>query len=706
MTRRREEEGAKRAPELSARVGTVKGIGPRRAEALAETGILTVEDLLLTLPFRYEDRSRFAAVSELHPGMRAAVRGIIASPVLLRTRIRGFTIFHLQLRDESGILPCVWYNQPYLRHILKEGRRAVLFGEAVLPDRGKRVLQFMNPQHEILGDDPDGVHTGRIVPIYRRVGDLSSRGMRGIVRDLLDALPGDLPDSLPAGTARDRQFPSRGEAIRQVHFPEPGADPVLLEQGRTPAHLRLSFEELFKQQSDLARSREERRRRDGIPLQTTPEDRARHAARLPFPLTMAQEKALGEILDDLRGPSPMCRLLQGDVGSGKTVVAFLAAMAALENGCQAAVMVPTETLAEQHHRTLGRLLSGTGFRISILTSGLSSPERRRILQAAREGSVDLLVGTHALIQEEVSFRKLGLVVVDEQHRFGVRQRERLQGKGIAPHLLLMTATPIPRSLALACYGDMEMSVIDEIPDGRGSVRTVLRTAAHRERIYRFIRRESEEGRRVVIVHPVVQHTEGRDLKSAVRQAELLARGPFAGIPVGLLHGRMPSEEKRRTMDDFGSGAIRILVTTTVVEVGMDVPEASVMVVENAERFGLSQLHQLRGRVGRGPAASWCILIPGEGMTEEAQVRLGTLCSIADGFEIARRDLEMRGPGELLGIRQSGEQALRVARLPRDSDLLEMARRAVTADGIASTGAALKDRSSRHRNPEPRRDPVA
>jgi len=683
--------------DLRAPIETVKGIGPRRAEALAGAGIRTAQDLLLTLPFRYEDRSHFASISALAPGVRAAVKGRILSAVLRRTRTRGFTLFNVRIEDESGVLPCLWYNQPYLRNVLKEGRNVVLFGEATVPERGKPELRFLNPQYEILGDDPERIHTGRIVPIYRKVGDLSSRRLRGLLHGLLHELPPDPGDPLPAGLCGRLGLPCRTAAFREAHFPAPGTSPALLEAGLTPAHRRLAFEELFLLQASLERARDRRRALSGVSIQVTPQFRLACSRILPFRLTPAQKRVLEEILRDLSGPAPMSRLLHGEVGSGKTVVALLAAVAAMESGCQVALMVPTEILAEQHYQTLGRLLTGTGHRPALLTSGQASTQRRGTLKALAGGSVGLVVGTHALIQEEVEFRRLGLVIVDEQHRFGVRQRTLLQEKGRHPHLLLMTATPIPRSLALVLYGDMEVSVLDEVPRGRGVVRTVLRTSADRAKIHAFIRREAGEGRRTAIVYPLVRESEGSDLRSAVNEARSLARGPLSGVAVGLLHGKMSSEERNRAMAGFAAGRTRVLVTTTVVEVGIDVPEATVMVVESAERFGLSQLHQLRGRVGRGASASWCILIRGERISPEAEARLQVVTDTSDGFEIARRDLELRGPGELRGLRQSGDPGLRVADLVRDEDLLEIARE--EAARVAAGPGGQQPRSHPRNSPE-------
>jgi ATP-dependent DNA helicase RecG len=661
--------------DLGAPVGALRGIGPVRAAKLAEEGIRTVEDFLLFLPFRYEDRSRFVPIAELVPGDRVTVAGRITGAALWRTRVRGFTLFRIRPADESGVLACVWYNQPYLRNVLKEGREAVLYGEVAAPGKGKTAPELQNPQFEIVGEDSERVHTGRIVPVYRSLAGLSTRRIRGILHDALQGLPADLPDPLPPETASRLQLMPRARALREAHFPSRDANPESLREGRSAAHRRLALEELFTLQERLMRARQIRRSSAGPALRVTPGTRALLASIPPFRLTSAQSRVLEEILGDLSRTSPMSRILLGDVGSGKTVLALLAALVALENGFHAALMAPTEILAQQHHQSAMRLLAPTRHRPLLLTAGSSGAAREATRRRLRAGEARLVIGTHALFQEKMEFRNLGLVLVDEQHRFGVQQRARLAAKGAHPHVLLMTATPIPRSLALVLYGDMEASLLDQLPPGRAKVRTLVRSQSDRGKIYAFIRREASQGRRTVIVYPLVENSAGRNVRSVRGDAASLASGPLSGVATGWLHGKMGAEEKSRVMASFASGEISVLVATTVVEVGIDVPEASVMIVENADRFGLSQLHQLRGRVGRGGSAAWCILLRGESITPEAEARFAVLCAISDGFEIARRDLELRGPGELQGLRQAGDPGLRVARLGRDEDLLEIARRA-------------------------------
>ncbi|HEV8337664.1 MAG TPA: ATP-dependent DNA helicase RecG [Candidatus Polarisedimenticolia bacterium] len=695
--------------DLGAPVGALRGIGPVRAKKLAEEGIRTVEDFLLFLPFRYEDRSRFVPVANLVPGDRVAVTGRITGAALLRTRVRGFTLFRIRLADDSGALACVWYNQPYLRNVLKEGREAVLYGEVSPPGKGQTGPRLQNPQFEIVAEDAERIHTGRIVPVYRSLAGLSTRRIRGMLHEALKRLPADPPDPLPPGTISRLLLMPRATALREVHFPPRDAPVESLREGRSAAHRRLALEELFTLQERLIRARRARRSSAGLPLRVTPGTRALLASIPPFKLTSAQSRVLEEILRDLSRASPMSRILLGDVGSGKTVVALLAALVALENGFHAALMAPTEILAQQHHQSATRLLAPTRHRPLLLTAGSSAASRDETRRRLRSEEARLVIGTQALIQEKIEFQNLGLVLVDEQHRFGVQQRALLAEKGVHPHLLLMTATPIPRSLALVLYGDMEVSLLDERPPGRAKVRTIVRAPSDRDKIYAFIRREASQGRRSVIVYPLVENSVRRNVRSVRGDAASLAGGPLSGVAVGGLHGKMSAEEKSRVMAAFASGEISVLVATTVVEVGIDVPEASVMIVENADRFGLSQLHQLRGRVGRGGSASWCILLRGENITPEAEARLAVLCATSDGFEIARRDLELRGPGELQGLRQAGDPGLRVARLGRDQDLLEIARREAEERIESSARERVADRersaprapiSARRRSPSP------
>jgi len=572
----------------------------------------------------------------------------------------------------------VWFNQPYLRDILKAGREVILYGEAGLSRYKGRALQIENPQYELVTHDgTEAIHTGRVVPIHQRAGDLSPRMLRAIVHRIVTELP-SMADPIPADVRRRHGLMDRAEALRQVHFPPPDADLAACEARATPAHRRLIFEEFFLLQLALGMRRhaggEERR----PPCEVTSEMRSRLQDVLPFHLTAAQKRALKELGDDLTSPHPMNRLLQGDVGSGKTIVALMAMLLAVENGRQAVLMAPTEILAEQHHRGIASLLSkGAGrYRVQLLTGAMTAAERRPVLRAVEDGWVQILVGTHALIQGAVTFRNLGLVVIDEQHRFGVVQRQALRGKGpeeTSPDVLVMTATPIPRSLALTLYGDLDLSVIDELPPGRRPITTHLRPDTARARIYEFVQAEARKGRQAYIVLPLVEESEKSDLRAAVELAEELARGPLKSLRVGLVHGRLKPADRDDQMRRFAAGEIDVLVATTVIEVGIDVPNASLMVVEHAERFGLSQLHQLRGRVGRGPHASHCVLVHAVDLSAEAAQRLAVMRDHADGFAIAEKDLELRGPGEFMGTRQSGLPEIRIGNIIRDHAVLEEAR---------------------------------
>ena len=655
----------------------VKGVGPRKAEGLAEKGFHRVEDLLFHLPFRYEDRSHFAPIGSLRPGEKVTISGRILSAVLKRTRRRGFTIFEALVEDDTGAVPLVWFNQPYLRDILKSGRDVILYGEAGVSRWKGRTLTMENPQYEIVSHDgTEAIHTGRVVPIYQRVADLSPRMVRSIQHAIVSGLEDPVPDPLPPSLHEAHGLMPRGAALRAVHFPPELASLEEYQRMSSPAHRRLIFEEFFLLQIALGLRRQGQEKETRAGIETTPAMREKLMAVLPFPLTGAQRKAFKQIVDDLTSKHPMNRLLQGDVGSGKTIVALLAMLLAVENGRQAALMAPTEILAEQHHRGIARMLKGHPYRVHALTGAMTAAERRPLLRSLEDGYVHILVGTHALIQDKVQFRNLGLVVIDEQHRFGVVQRAALREKGkggVAPDVLVMTATPIPRSLALTVYGDLDLSVIDELPPGRRPIRTHLRSEGSRAKVHEFIRKEVAAGRQAYIVLPLVESTEKSDLRAAVDMAAELSRGAFRDLTVGLIHGRLSPDEREEAMRRFVGGEIQVLVGTTVIEVGIDVPNASVMVVEHAERFGLSQLHQLRGRVGRGAHDSHCILMHSDALTEEATQRLKVLEESSDGFRIAEKDLEFRGPGEFLGTRQSGLPEIRIGNIIRDAALLEMAR---------------------------------
>ena len=656
----------------------VKGVGPQRAERLAQDGLETVEDLLYHLPRRYEDRRAFARIIDLKPGGEArTLSTTVTAGRLIRTRRRGFTIVEATLADESGSLRAVWYNQPYLARGLERGRRVVVFGGPVLDRRGRLVLE--NPEHEFLDeDDAEGVHTGRIVPVYRKAGDLGSRGLRRLLHGALETLdPASLVEVLPAEVARRHGLVGRLEALRAVHFPGAGTTLEALDRRRTPGHRTLAFEEIFLLQLALALRRQGlQQHKKGIVYEIPDALRLRLAQLLPFRLTEAQRRVLKEIGTDLRSPHPMNRLLQGDVGSGKTIVALLTLLVAVENGYQAALMAPTEILADQHLRNIRAILERGGLecRLGLLTGSLKASDRRAMVERLRVGICDLVVGTHALFEADVDYRRLGLVVVDEQHRFGVLQRAALAQKGLDPDVLVMTATPIPRSLALTLYGDLDLSVIDELPPGRTPVDTRVRGEAERERVYAALARDVAQGHQAYVVVPLVEETEKSDLKAATAFAEELGR-TFPALKIGLLHGRMKGQEKDRVMQAFVRGELQVLVATTVIEVGVDVPNASWMVVEHAERFGLSQLHQLRGRVGRGAARSYCVLMTGEsGHGQDARARLRVMEQTSDGFRIAEKDLELRGPGAVFGTQQHGLSDLQfLAVMLEDPALVEAAR---------------------------------
>lgn len=520
------------------------------------------------------------------------------------------------------------------------------------------------------------IHVGRRVPVYRKLGEFRTKRLREIVHAVLSRLGDEaFPETLPADLVGRQHLADRAEAVRRIHFPADDVPLADYERARSPAHLRLIFEEFFWVSLALTLRRAEREKEPkGALIELSEEQRGRLPEVLPFALTGAQERAVGRILEDMQSDAPMNRLLQGDVGSGKTAVALLAMLAAMENGYQAALMAPTEILAEQHARNIKRLLAPTEHRVELLTGSLRAAEKRRLHAALAAGEIHAAVGTHALIQEAVGFHKLGLVVIDEQHRFGVLQRAALRERGFNPDVLVMTATPIPRSLAMTAYGDLDVSVIDELPPGRTPIKTVVVGEDKRAGVYKGIEREIRLGRQAYVVYPLVEESEKVDLKDATRMFEHLRDRVFPNFTVGLLHGKMKPAEKEEVMRRFGAGETQILVATTVVEVGVDVPNASVMIVEHAERFGLSQLHQLRGRVGRGAEQSYCVLLASDKQTSVARERLGIMEETNDGFRIAEKDLEIRGPGEVMGTRQSGVPTFRVANLVRDLHILEEARR--------------------------------
>jgi len=676
---------------LSTPLQFLKGVGPRRAADLERVGLVTVEDFVLRLPVRYEDRAGLVPVSALRPGQVATVAGQVLSTGVRSTRRPGFRLFELIVRDGSGAVRAVFPNQAFLRDVFHAGDSVVLFGNVEF--RGSGGLQFTNPEYEIVRADADeddaNVHTGRIVPVYEKVGSMTPRMQRALMHRVLAGLPDDIPDPLPPAVREGRALPDRRTALVHCHFPPVGTDVTALNECRTDAQRRLIFEEFFLFQAGLI-LRKRRQAAHQKARAVIVDDRIRESARrvLPFRLTDGQKTALREIVTDMQRSEPMNRLLQGDVGAGKTIVALLAALVAMENGLQVAFMAPTEILADQHYFTIRRLLDASRFRIGGLTGSLTPTRRREVLAELASGSLHLVVGTHALAEQDVAFRELGLVIIDEQHRFGVLQRAVLRGKGVNPDVLVMTATPIPRTLALTAYGDLDVSVIRDLPPGRQPIRTMAKPESRRDDVYRTVRRELEEGRQAYVIYPLVEDSEKVDLRAATAMADHLQAEVFPDYSVGLLHGRMKPDEKDRVMAAFARGDVHVLVSTTVVEVGVDVPNATAMIVEHAERFGLSQLHQLRGRVGRGAHPSSCALLYQHPLSEAARARLKALEETTDGFVIAERDLALRGPGDFFGTRQSGVPTLRVGDLLRDHALMEDARRAAVAwldEGGTSAG---------------------
>jgi ATP-dependent DNA helicase RecG len=669
-------------PGLHTSLQYVKGVGPRRAAALARKQLQTVEDALFFVPLRHEDRTRLTALRDLQPGQTQTCSGVIVGlspPPPGRSRVP----FSVMLRDQSGYVTASWFGGAYLSRVLKRGQRLVLHGRIA---RFRGAITLQNPDYEVVESDAeDRLHTGRLVPVYSTTEGLPQRPLRRLMWQIVDAFAAEVVDPVPEAVRTRRALVALPRALGDAHFPQ--TDATL-----TAALRRLAFDDFLLLQLGLAILRSRTTRAQGIALDPPGVLTRRLRATLPYVLTAAQERVWGEIRADMAAPFPMHRLLQGDVGSGKTIVAALGVLTAVEAGYQAAVMAPTEILAEQHFMTFRLLLDALGVPVTLLTSSLRGRDREARRAAVAAGEVGCVVGTHALVQEGVEFRRLGLVVVDEQHRFGVEQRARLKAKGERPDLLVMTATPIPRTLALTLYGDLDVSVLDELPLGRRPVKTVARTEAKRREIFSFLRKQVTEGRQVYVVYPLVEESEVVDLKAATDMARRLQREVFPDLVVGLLHGRLGFEDKDAVMRRFKGGEIHVLVATTVIEVGIDVPNASVMLIEHAERFGLSQLHQLRGRVGRGPWKSYCVLLTGASLGEEAQRRIDAMVATTDGFRIAEADLELRGPGEFFGTRQSGLPEFRVADLLRDAPLLEEARR--EAQTIIAADPELRDPAHR------------
>ena len=655
----------------------VKGVGPHRAKLLERKGLVTVGDALFHLPMRHEDRTRFTPLRAIRPGETVTCSGVVTgiSPPPPGRRRQPLVIL---LRDESGYAAATVWGRPWIARAVQRGQRMIVHGRGARY-QDKVTLQVQEWETVDAADD-EPIHAGALVPVYSSTEGLPQQALRSLLWRLVEAHAHEIEETLPDAVRSRRGLLPLADAVRGAHFPTS-------EGARAAAMRRLAFDDFLLLQLGLAILRSRTTRQRGVSMRPRGELIARLRASLPFSLTAAQERVWQDIRRDMAAPYPMHRLLQGDVGSGKTVVAALAVCAAVEAGYQAAVMAPTEILAEQHLATFRRLLEPLGIGVTLLTSGLKGRERAARRAAIAAGEIGCVIGTHALVQEPVAFKRLGLAVVDEQHRFGVHQRARLKGKGERPDVLVMTATPIPRTLALTLYGDLDVSVLDELPPGRKPVRTEARTESRRRQIYDFLRAQIADGRQVYVVYPLVEESELIDLKAATDMAHRLQHDVFPDLTVGLLHGRLSSEDKDAIMRSFKAGAIQVLVATTVIEVGIDVPNASVMLIEHAERFGLSQLHQLRGRVGRGPWKSYCILLTSGRLGEEAQRRVEAMAATHDGFKIAEVDLQLRGPGEFFGTRQSGLPEFRVADLLRDAAILEEAR--LEAQTIIAEDAELR-----------------
>jgi ATP-dependent DNA helicase RecG len=660
--------------QLQRPVQFVRGVGPRRAELLRKSGIQTVEDLLFHLPFRYEDRRRVSRIGEACPGEEASFLGEIAQltdRTVGRARRR---ILEGVLKDESGLLGLTWYNQvTYFRSRYRVGQRCLVYGRVErTPAGGTRIV---HPEIDVA---PDEAGPG-ILPVYNKPTTMTVGAMRKLVQQAVQDFADLMPSALPPQVTEPARLLDLAAALRAVHLPQADADVDELNAFRSEAHRSLVFDELFFLQLGLSMRRRETKRESGISMRGPGQLTNRLRAQLPFALTGAQERVLAEIQRDMAMPHPMNRLVQGDVGSGKTMVALMAALLAIENGYQAAFLAPTELLAEQHYRTVSWFSAALGISTVLLTGQVPRSEKAAILDGLAAGDTPLVIGTHALIQDKVRIKNLGLGVIDEQHRFGVLQRAALRTLGAAeaersPHILLMTATPIPRTLSMTVYGDLDVSALDELPPGRKPVRTLIFSQSQRQRVYDLVRQELERGHQGYVVYPLVESSEKEDLQDATTMARELGRTVFPNHRVGLVHGRMKGDEKDAVMRRFRAGDLHLLVSTTVIEVGVDVPNATVMVVEHAERFGLSQLHQLRGRVGRGSDRATCLLIAPYHRGGDVGSRLEAMRDTSDGFRIAEVDLQLRGPGEFLGTRQSGLPDFRVVNLLRDSRLLAEARR--------------------------------
>ena len=652
-------------------VRLIKGIGPKLAEVFERKNIRTIEDVLYFLPRKYEDRRQMKKIAAILPGSRATVVGTVMDARLQQYAHK--KLFEASIGDDTGTLTATWFkgNPVYLKNSLKKGHDIIVTGEVRSFNNRKNMV---HPDFEILDErDEKLLHFKRIVPIYSESEGIHQKTLRKIVARAIDEYAANLWSPIPDWICEKHQLPDIAESVRAVHFPGMDADIDVFNDGKSNYHRRLIYDEFFFFELGMALRKFDHGFQEGIAFHTGGSLIKKFYTILPFALTGAQRRVIGEIEADMQQAFPMNRLLQGDVGCGKTVVSMAAMVTACENGCQAAIMAPTEILAEQHYRNIHGWAEELNLQTVLMTGSLKGGERKKTVEAIEAGEAHIIVGTHALIQDKINFRNLGLVVIDEQHRFGVMQRAALRGKGTNPDVLVMTATPIPRTLAMTVYGDLDISVIDEVPPGKKPVKTGVFLEPQRERVYGIIRNELKKGHQAFIVYPLVEESENLDLKDATKMADQLQNEVFPDYRIGLIHGKMRTRDKDRIMSAFMRKEINILVATTVIEVGIDIPEASLMVIEHAERFGLSQLHQLRGRVGRSDIPSYCILLAQYSASEESKKRLNVMERTNDGFRIAEEDLGIRGPGEFMGTRQSGLPDFRVANILRDGRILGEAR---------------------------------
>jgi len=664
----------KHTPSLDDPIQFIKGVGPRKAILLEKLRLTSIEDFLYFLPFRFEDRTQVKKISQAVPGEYATLTGQVlnAGIIFMGRRKR---VFEVIIQDETGVIRAKWFrfNESYMKEKFKTGEKIILSGKLTLNKRSG--LEIVHPDTEqVSGENVDSLEIGKIVPVYHVTEGLHLKSMRTIIKNVLDKYLHLIEEFLPADLIHRHGFLSRADAIAQSHFPPQESSLSELDAFKTPAQKRLVFEELFLIQLGLAfRKKNSGEESTGTPFKTRGKLIQGFVKLLPFTLTGAQKRVLGEIMQDLEKEKPMNRLIQGDVGSGKTIVALTALLTAVDNETQSALMVPTEILAEQHYLNILPYCEKLGIELSLVTSALKGKDRKNHYENIQSGKTQIVVGTHSLIQKDIQFKKLGLAVVDEQHRFGVLQRGALGKKGDHPHLLIMTATPIPRSLALTLYGDMDVSLLDEFPPGRQKIATEIFFENRREKAYSILEEQLQQTRQAFVVCPLIEESEAMDLKAAVTVFDSI-QDQFPDYTVCLIHGKLKKEDRQDIMSRFLKNEIQVLVSTTVIEVGIDVPNATVMIIEHAERFGLAQLHQLRGRVGRGAHSSYCLLMAYHPVSEEGQARMKAMQNSGDGFVIAEEDLKIRGPGDFMGTRQSGMPLLKIANLIRDIRMLETARK--------------------------------